>query len=108
MDEAFCELVLTAGERKAIDWVGDRYDHGDGLYDVLCGCDTWLLTSGEECDVWDSPNDILFNLTENQVLDIVVFQRVDHGQWTCFSASFAAKLNELCRLVKRAAWKAVR
>lgn len=41
-------LTLTSGERKAIDWVGHRYAHGDDLSNVLLSCD-WVCLENDKC-----------------------------------------------------------
>lgn len=80
-------LVLTREERKAIDWVGGRYEHGDKLYSVLCAA-VW---SPEESD-WDSLGDITFTIPEHVAWR--VGEIIEAGSLECFADELKAKLLE--------------
>lgn len=55
------ELTLTAGERKAIDWIGHRGRHGTELYRLL-----WVESTQTPDDAdWDDPRDITFSIPEH-------------------------------------------
>lgn len=60
-------LTLTADERKAIDWIGDRYDHGNTLSRLLL----------DECELspadaeWADRGPITFALPEHVAWAIV-------------------------------------
>lgn len=82
------KLTLTPSERRAIDWIGDRYAHGYDLYHLLWGTDCEITP--EEVD-WDSPVDILFDIPENVAWLIVDIIEGPDGL-ACFSGDFQAKL----------------
>lgn len=88
-------LTLTAGERKALDWVGGRYAHGHDLYRLL-----WVESEATDNSLdWDCEHDISFNIPENVAWQIMaIAEECDH-RWDCFSPDLACKLNELCEKV---------
>lgn len=88
-------LTLTLAERQAIDWVGNRYGHGDELYTLL-----WhdCTASPDDAD-WDSPQDITFEVPEFVVWDIYNIGEECDFQWDCFSEDFCKKLNEFCEKI---------
>ena len=77
-------LTLTHGERRAIDWVGRRYDHGDNLRDCLFSVD------------WDSPEDITFDIPEYVAWEINRIGAASEYRWDCFSEDLATKLTLFC------------
>ena len=61
------QLTLDLGERKAIDWIGGRYEHGYDFWKLLLQCDWLPKTETVEDDVpyfdgpeWDESCDITF------------------------------------------------
>lgn len=64
------ELTLNASERNAIDWIGNRYSHGDELKDILTDC---KMTS-DECNAddieWCGDYDITFHIPEHAMWTI--------------------------------------
>jgi len=52
------KLVLTAEDRQAIDFVGDRYGHGYTLFLELVSC-------MDDSEDWDSHVDIEFTIPEH-------------------------------------------
>ena len=51
-------LTLTHEERKALDFVGHRYEHGDDFIKLLTRADV------EEMFSWNMPIDITFHIQE--------------------------------------------
>lgn len=95
------QLTLTSNERRAIDWVGHRYAHGDELGDVLTDA---VQVGGEE---WDSPADITFHLEEHQGWAIREIGMANYNdeegenpkgefRWDCFAPALVRKLTILC------------
>jgi hypothetical protein len=80
-------LTLTAAERSAIDWVGNRYRHGDELYRLL-----WAESrqSPDDAD-WDDPRDIEFAIPESVAWTIG--EIIDDGL-DCFAGDLCHKLYE--------------
>lgn len=88
-------LTLTNGERKAIDWVGDRYAHGHDFYKMLCDCE-WQVSGepeGLEID-WSSQCDISFVMSEPIAWEISEFlaEAYDDDKFACFSGELVSKL----------------
>ena len=85
-------LTLTADERKALDWVGDRYAHGHDLYKLL-----WVHCEpeGNEED-WDSPNPINFEVSEDVAWQIAAIGEECEYRWDCFAPQLAEKLTAFC------------
>jgi hypothetical protein len=88
-------LKLTATERKAIDWIGDRYAHGHDLYKVL-----WVQAkpTPEDAD-WDSPCDITFVISESVAWQIHEIAEECEYRWDCFAPSLATKLTRFCEQI---------
>lgn len=86
-------LTLTLNERKAIDWVGDRYGHGHDLYKLIFvgGCES----DPPEAD-WDHPTDVSFAISEHVAWQIQQIGEECEYRWDCFSPEFANKLNSFC------------
>ncbi len=85
-------LTLTAGERKALDWIGNRYAHGDDLYRLLWGK---CKATPDDAD-WDDSRPITFAVPEH-----VAWQIRDMGEdcdycWDCFADPLCDKLNTFC------------
>jgi len=82
-------LTLTAGERKAIDWMGNRYRHGDELYRLL-----WVESTQTPDDAdWDDPRDMEFSIPEH--IAWTVGEIVDEGL-----ANFSDELVEKFRALR--------
>jgi len=89
------KLFLTADERRAIDWIGDRYSHGNDLYSLLWGeCYPNVPNAN-----WYSPVDIGFNVPEYTAWEIRRIAEEDNYLWTCFSPKFAEKMNDFCNKI---------
>lgn len=81
-------LTLTYAERRAIDWIGDRYRHGTELYRLL-----WVeSTVTPDDEDWDSPNDITFAIPEHVAWTIseIISEGLD-----CFAPDLVCKLHRL-------------
>jgi len=79
------KLTLTHDERQAIDWVGNRYAHGDEL--------GLLLREWTEAE-WDDEHDITFVLPEHVAWWIQDIGEEEEYRWTCFAPSFVHKLDQ--------------
>jgi hypothetical protein len=89
------QLILTAGERKAIDWIGNRYGHGTDLYKLL-----WSKCNSAPADAdWDSKDDITFAIPENVAWQIGELGEECEYRWDCFAPELAKKLTDLCMAI---------
>lgn len=79
-------LTLTREERKAIDWVGYRYRHGDELYRLL-----WPLNHTPSEADWDADCEITFVVPE--AIAWLIAGIIDEDL-DCLSPAFAGKLIE--------------
>lgn len=87
------QLTLNQSERKAIDWVGERYSTGNDLYKVLWACEN----TAEES--WDEKNDITFFTPENKAWEIMdIINEATNNLETsipCYGDDFRCKLMTL-------------
>ncbi len=81
-------LILTADERRAFDWVGDRYNSGK-VASLLVDC---ILDDRE----WGDDGDITFAIAEHVAWEINELADEEGYSWSCFAPALAAKLNEFC------------
>jgi hypothetical protein len=81
-------LILTAGERQAFDWVGDRYNSGK-VADLL-------LESIPDDREWGDDGDITFEIPEHLAWQINELAQEDGYSWDCFAPGLVDKLNEFC------------
>jgi hypothetical protein len=88
-------LTLSKAERKAIDWVGDRYGHGNNLYGALCDAE-WLPA---EVESWDHDGDITFKMNESTAWVINEIGEECEFRWDCFAPALAAKLTDFCMAI---------
>lgn len=85
-------LTLTADERKALDWIGDRYSHGHDLYKLL-----WTHCEPQDNEEdWDSPNPITFEVSEDVAWQICAIGEECEYRWDCFAPKLAEKLTNFC------------
>ena len=84
-------LTLTRDERRAIDWIGNRYWHGSEFRKLLESC------VDDDHNKWSEEADMTFHIQEsiaweisNHILD------EDGDQLACFSLDFCKKLYEFC------------
>ena len=87
------QLTLSRSERRAIEWIGNRYANGDNLYSLLCDAD-W-----GNCRQWDEPQDITFTFHENVAWGMLDIREAEDGHWPCFSPELACKLNVFCETI---------
>lgn len=76
-------LTLTREERRAIDWIGHRYAHGDDLFDILID---FVVGEQEWCEL----GDMTFEIPESSVEGIR--RIIDEDNLACFSTSLVEKL----------------
>jgi hypothetical protein len=86
-------LTLTREERKAIDWVGERYSGAPKLKEIVCKC-----IDDDEDDVWEGPDVITVVIPEHHAWELEEAVEEDmegnHEPWPCFSADLYIKLEE--------------
>jgi hypothetical protein len=88
-------LTLTHDERRAIDWIGDRYWNGHDLFRTL-----WILSTLEEpadVDEWIDPRDMTFAVPEPAAWAISIWY-AEEG-CPCFAPDLAAKIARFCEVV---------
>lgn len=78
-------LTLTKGERDAIDWVGNRYSHGDDLYRLLCECHA--IPDDVE---WDDNTDITYVAPMH--IGALIIEAIEDDSLTCFDTELCRKL----------------
>ena len=81
-------LTLTADERRAFDWVGDRYNSGK-VASLLLDC----IPEDRE---WGDDGDITFAIPEHVAWEIRELAEEEDYSWACFAPPLATKLNDLC------------
>lgn len=84
------KLMLTYEERKAIDWVGYRYGHGDDLRKLL------NRSEQEQEKEWDDHCDMTFLIPEHIAWQIRDIGEECEYRWDCFADDLANKLTEFC------------
>ena len=88
-------LTLTKSERKAFDWVGHRYVHGDQMADIL----RRHMPDIEDLE-WDTDQDITFDLPENAAWEIQDLAQEGDYQFDCFAPELREKMmGFLCKIV---------
>lgn len=101
-------LTLTYEERKAIDWVGYRYAHGDDLRELLFhDIVNWQVDKVNIGDVyagdmldWNEKYDITFKIPKKIVKRLIRIAKECEYHWDCFSQGLADKLTKLCKPYK--------
>jgi hypothetical protein len=79
-------LELTSGERRAFDWVGDRYNAGQVATILM----DYLPTDRE----WSDDGAITFEVPEHAAWEIQRLAEEEDCLWPCFGPSLRTKLNE--------------
>ena len=85
------QLTLTSEERKAVDWIGGRYEHGHYLFKLLCDC-KWIPNDVD----WDSKEDITFKIPEYVSWHIKEIGERCNYAWDCFANELNVKLTNFC------------
>ena len=86
------QLTLSLDERKAMDWIGDRYFHGYELFRILwCDCEA----EDENID-WSDEQDITFIVPEHLAWEINEELEKEDKQLACISEEFKEKLLTFC------------
>ena len=79
------QITLTASERRAFDWVGNRYASGE-IGDII--------SDGIPDDAeWDSADDITFNVPESAAWQIQELAD-EPDAFACFAPALVTKLYE--------------
>ena len=85
-------LTLTYGERRAVDWIGDRYRHGDELFKLLwSGC-----RHRPDNAEWQSRETITFEVPEHIAWVIGEMGEEGNYLWDCLASELSEKLTEFC------------
>jgi len=85
-------LTLSAADRAAIDWIGNRYAHGDDLFKLL-----WSECHHRpEYADWDYSGDISFEVPEHIAWAINEIGEEGAYCWDCFADDLSTKLTEFC------------
>lgn len=89
------QLTLTAAERKAIDWIGHRYRHGNDLYSLL-----WCECNSAPADAdWNSNCDITFAIPEYAAWELNNIADDCEHRWDCFGPELVEKLEDFCMAI---------
>ena len=88
------KLTLTMEEREAINWIGDRYGHGDSLYKLLLRCES----NDESNDDWNQ-DEITYQIPENVAWQINEIGEESNFLWDCFADDLAQKMSEFCMAI---------
>lgn len=89
-------LIITSGERDAFDFVGDRYNNGDAMADILRSC----MPDGEEfaAQAWYEPGDVTIKIPEHKAWEIRELYEEDcqggHSGWAMFADELVEKMQE--------------
>jgi len=88
------KLTLTYTDRSAIDLIGNRYAHGDELYELLIVCDQTIEHAHDNGDdTWTGRDDITFHIPEStawRIKDII-----EQDNLACFAPALVCKMQEL-------------
>ena len=83
------KLTLTHDERKAIDWIGNRYFHGDELYHLLMDSIKFYNTLE---NTWIDPITITYEIPEHLAWSIKDGIESENYELTCFNDKLKNKL----------------
>lgn len=87
------KLTLSKDERSAIDWIGNRYNHGNDFYSLLIQCDYDGYNTSE---AWTNAEELTFFIPEHIAWEINDLLSDRDYALDCFSGDFAAKLINFC------------
>lgn len=97
------KLTLSVGERKAIDWIGHRYAHGEYLRRMLDDSSVVRYNTPfnitEEDIFWDIDHEITFNIPEHIAWEIRDIVYSNGGSLECFDDEFRSKLINFCEQI---------
>jgi hypothetical protein len=82
-------LTLTRDDRRAIDWIGGRYRHGDELFQLLCDC-RWEAADADGAEDWDSHGGLTFHVPEYVAWELSDI--IDADGLACFGRELCDKL----------------
>ena len=80
-------LTLTREERRAMDWIGNRYPHGYDLSEAIMAAEVWR--GGDEWG-WFGDETITFYLSESEAWHVADI--IGSSQFECFSDELRDKL----------------
>ena len=90
-------LLLTCDERSAIDWIGNRYDHGDDLRGLLTECEMVADEVESEDIEWSGDYEIKFTVPEHVAW--AINEIIDNGNLECFAYPLVTKLLDFANSV---------
>lgn len=92
------DLALTLDERRAIDFIGDRYGHGNDLFYALVDSE-WYCENYDSLDPWGDKGVVVFRMPEHVGWQINEIGEECQYRWDCFSPEFAKKMTEFCKQI---------
>jgi hypothetical protein len=89
-------LTLTLEERRAFDWVGDRYAAGE-IARILQDCARFTVADGRGQNAeWDTEEEITFRVPEHKAWQIDELAKEEEYRFPCFAGSLVRKLQAFC------------
>ena len=90
------KLTLSYEDRKAIEWIGYRYFHGDELYEILEAAHYDEHFNGQFNEEWNTNKPITFTIEECLSWLIKGGIEAENYELACFAPVLRAKLIEFC------------
>lgn len=84
-------LTLSKKDRDAIDWIGNRYSHGNDLFRALNNCQLHDEVDDAGWN-WDDEVSLTFSIPESLAWEISDI--IDSDDLACFSSELRNKLYE--------------
>jgi hypothetical protein len=85
------QLTLTRDERRAFDWVGDRY-HAGTISDLL----RMYCTVTDDAFGWDDDVTLTYVVPEWVAWQINDLAELENHAWPCFGEELKAKMVDFC------------
>lgn len=86
-------LTLTRNERNAIDWIGQRHEHGFDFYQLICKAEWSIAYENEPTGLdfdWSSEHDLTFTFDESTAWEVQ--DLLEDCHFECFSGELVTKL----------------
>ena len=108
MDHTNYRLTLNKAERRAFDWIGDRYANGHDMIDALTPSGQTTIENPDGTPyqgeyVWpcelNSTDELTYCLTESQAWVVVELANKEDNLWPCFSSDLVKKMTEFCNRI---------
>lgn len=88
-------LTLTGQERRAINWIGNRYAHGDKLAHLL-----WIECEYPNDADWLGADDITFTISEYCAYEIKEIGYDCNHRWDYFAPALRDKMNDFIEMIE--------